>query len=102
MAILNPKTYPARAGKYMVRKGTAVADEFGPVSRPDKTIEQAVPVEVTALPAMNEKAGPSETMNSATHSWPLPDRRFDFAYCAKPARTQQTVQREEHCIDRLS
>ena len=85
----------------MVRKGTAVADEFGPVSRPDKTIEQAVPVKVAALPTMNEKAGPSETMNSATHSGPSPGGRFDFAYRAQPARTQQTGEREKHRVEQL-
>ncbi len=78
----------------MVRQGAAVPHELGPVRHPNETIEQAVSVKVAAFAALNEKADSTEAMNAPAHSGPLPDRCFDLAHRAEPARAKKTGERD--------
>ncbi len=97
--IFHPKADPPRARKNMVRQGAAVPDELGPVRRPNKTIEQAVAVNVAAFGAVNEKADSTEAMDAPPHSGPSRDRRFDFAYRMKPAWTEKAGERKQHRVE---
>src|SRR4051812_19193921 len=72
--ILHPEADPAGARKYMVRQGAAVPDELGSVRHPNKTIKQAIPVNVAALGAVNEKSDATEAVDAPPHPRPSRDR----------------------------
>ncbi len=97
--IFHPKADPPRARKNMVRQGAVLPDELSPIRRPNKTIKQAVTVNVAAFGAVNEKADSTEAMDAPPHSGPSRDRRFDCADRAKPVRMKKTGEREQDRVE---
>jgi hypothetical protein len=73
----------------VVRRGLAIAHQRVPMPAADKTIEQAISMNVAAFLSTEEKAHSAKTMNSQTHLGQSIHRFLDRADGAQTSRMKQ-------------